>query len=321
MKLTCCISNAPIQISGFNKLSKPLESVKTYHPIFNIKLNDLVTLKTSIEENEQPLYLLAILNNFPKLFSMGFTNYEAINKDTTALIPRLLRELDLYHSLALLGKIQLPKFNVTTENINCLKAYLVCLNEAMIEYNQAESLRELKAKEAKRELARNKLIKQNTKGFSSKLTKWLLAQLEIDTIKISGANRKDKRGREYNYLYDYWYDLFKDITDSPANCFLYYRKDLDELYDFILEHIPNDNDNSLMIFTILNKAVKEYDSLGLDVLNMTGEVESNTNNQAKQNNHSEWLGKPIPTRNQFNTNVDFLLAKAKWSIANNAKVN
>lgn len=316
MKLTCCLSNAPIQISGFNNLSKPLESVKTYHPIFNIKLNDLVTLKTSIDENEQPLFLLAILNNFPKLFSLSFCNYQVINKDTTALIPRLLRELEVYHSLAELGKIQLPKFSVTTENINCLKAYLVCLNDAMIEYNQAEALREIKAKEAKRELARTKLVKRNTKGFSTKLTKWLLAQLDIDAIRINGANRKDKRGRQYNYLYDYWFDLFKDITDNPTNCFLYYRKDLDELYDFILENIPNDNDNSLMVFSILNKAVKEYDSLGLDVLNITGEVETNSHNQTKQNNHNEWIGKPIPTRDQFNTNVDFLLAKAKWNIAN-----
>jgi len=303
MKVKCSISSIEFKLDEFQDLN----SIPTFpHPMFKLTLKQLRRITTNLNQKEKSLLLLAKLNHFPDLIKFkSCINYQVI-KLSVLEIPNLTNQLIQFQKHNRLVS-QLPKFNLTNDSINSLGQYLKdCLSA--IEEHSIESASRISQRTKRQELRRKQefLIKRNSKQFSSRLTQWLFESIEFPKINITGANRKAKNGKYYETLESYWKDLFKEIAKSPSKVFSYPKADLDSLIEFILETLENECPNSLLVYTILREAEKEYHSITLDLPSMEVSI-----GQSKKK-HFPLRDTPKPQKYDYPSLMAYLKELAKW---------
>lgn len=307
MKLYCSLSSYPIETTSFINFTK-LKSPVAVHPILTLSKTELVTNKNKLEtQSEKALFLIAYLTKFPLLFTIEKINYSSLTLETIETLPKAIRHLDHIETLQCRG-YNFPTFNLTSDSINNLNTYLdILINHLENQHNTSLEKEHAHTKRL------TKILNKDDKKLPAKITKWLFSNVDFPATLITGANRLTKKGKPFNHLDEYWETLFIDIAIKPDNCFYYPIADLEELYDFILENLENTNANSAIVYNILNKALKEYYDLTVNILSVNGTVETNSTAPTIESNLAN---APKPIETNFPTKVDYLIMLAKWKLAN-----
>ena len=291
MKITCTISGVSYNLQNF------MGNAKQRHPVFSLSIKQL---ESNILSNipDKRLILLAVLNAYPHIIKLEFTDITVITEATALQLRRA------YNMLAsVCADTVVPKFKCNTDNINNLKHYLDSLDEVIKTSKQRKSLSNA--------IVEVTALKKTNKSYPLALTRWLFNAVAFPNINITGANRRTQNGRVYETIIAYWKAMFKDIVANPKNIFCYPRQDFEELRDYIFERLENDCHNSLYVYSVIAQVERELKSVSIEHDNLIGSIKDTVT----KNNYSELKGTEEPNELNFLTRTDYLIALAKWKLA------
>jgi len=313
MKIFCSITSYPIHLGGFD-LVKSNKSQP--HPIFLLSKDELIKNKGNFSTpKEKALFLIALLNSYPHLVILeGLVDYKQVTPKQLEAIPTIIRHFPRFSKLQTSG-YDLPKLRLDSKSLLTINNYIKILFET-ITTREREAI---SRREQRKEKAANKILSSASSNLDKTLTKWLFQTLEFDHTRITGANRKTKKGKIFDYLDNYYSYMFSQLVKNSANAFNFPLADIDELYDFILENLENDNNNSLLVFKVLNKAIKEVTDLTIDFNSLIGEQEANNNTTSNNTNTDKYKGANKPIADNYTERTSYLIDLARWRLANNEK--